>query len=107
MTNAGPIAHMSSKGPISGHILDESSFVHEPGMAILVEDHVIVKIDETESMESEFTDILVTNLEGKAVIPGLVDAHTHLLWAGDRSREISWKQKGAVIGCISLSSCPE
>ncbi len=94
LTNAGPIAHMSSKGPISGHIHDESSFVHEPGMAILVEDHVIVKIDETESMESEFTDILVTNLEGKAVIPGLVDAHTHLLWAGDRSREISWKQKG-------------
>ena len=45
-------------------------------------------------MVSEYTGIEIIDLEGKAVIPGLVDSHTHLLWAGDRSREVGWKQKG-------------
>ena len=94
LTNAGPIAHMAGNGPITGHVDDESSLVADAGMAILVEDHVIKKIGETEELESEFSNVEKLNLEGKAVVPGLVDSHTHLLWAGDRSREVSWRQKG-------------
>jgi imidazolonepropionase len=33
--------------------------------------------------------------EGRAVIPGLVDAHTHLVFAGDRSEEFARKMGGA------------
>ena len=94
LTNAGPIAHMAGDGPITGHVDDESSLVADAGMAILVEDHVIKKIGETEELESEFSNVEKLNLEGKAVVPGLVDSHTHLLRAGDRSREVSWRQKG-------------
>ena len=94
LTNAGPIAHLAGNGPIKGHVDDESSLVADAGMAILVEDHIIKKIGETEELESEFSGAEKLNLEGKAVIPGLVDSHTHLLWAGDRSREVSWRQKG-------------
>ena len=94
LTNAGPIAHLAGNGPIKGHVDDESSLVADAGMAILVEDHIIKKIGETEELESEFSDAEKLNLEGKAIIPGLVDSHTHLLWAGDRSREVSWRQKG-------------
>ena len=94
LTNAGPIAHLAGNGPIKGHVYDESSLVADAGMAILVEDHIIKKIGETEELESEFSGAEKLNLEGKAVVPGLVDSHTHLLWAGDRSREVSWKQKG-------------
>lgn len=32
---------------------------------------------------------------GKSVIPGLVDAHTHPVWAGDRSHEFAAKLAGA------------
>jgi imidazolonepropionase len=33
--------------------------------------------------------------EGRAVIPGLVDAHTHLVFAGDRADEFALKMAGA------------
>ena len=94
LTNAGPIAHLTGNGPIRGHIDDESELVAGAGLAILVEDHIVKKIGESEELETEFTGAEVFDLQGKAIIPGLVDSHTHLLWSGDRSREVSWRQKG-------------
>ncbi len=94
LVNAGPIAHMSGDGPIVGSIVDESDFVSPPGLGILVEDYTIKKIADSEELVSEFSSVDVIDLEGKAIVPGLVDSHTHLLWAGDRSREVAWKQKG-------------
>jgi|TARA_B100001540_G_scaffold232751_1_gene207019 imidazolonepropionase len=94
LTNAGPIAHLAGNGPIRGHIDDESELVAGAGLAILVEDHIVKKIGESEELETEFTGAEVFDLQGKAIIPGLVDSHTHLLWSGDRSREVSWRQKG-------------
>ena len=94
LTNAGPIAHLAGNGPIRGHIDDESELVAGAGLAILVEDHIVKKIGESEELETEFTGAEVFDLQGKAIIPGLVDSHTHLLWTGDRSREVSWRQKG-------------
>ncbi|MBJ64813.1 MAG: imidazolonepropionase [Euryarchaeota archaeon] len=94
LVNAGPIAHMAGKGQITGEIFDESKYVEEAGLAILVADDKIKKIGKTEELVSEFNNIETIDLTGKAVVPGLVDSHTHLLWSGDRSREVSWKQKG-------------
>ena len=85
---------MSGDGPIVGSIVDESDFVSPPGLGILVEDYTIKKIADSEELVSEFSSMDVIDLEGKAIVPGLVDSHTHLLWAGDRSREVAWKQKG-------------
>lgn len=31
---------------------------------------------------------------GKVVLPGLVDAHTHLIFAGSRAQEVEWKAQG-------------
>ena len=35
---------------------------------------------------------------GRAVIPGLVDAHTHPVWLGDRGPEIGRRLAGEKIG---------
>ena len=83
LTNAGPIAHLAGNGPIRGHIDDESELVAGAGLAILVEDHIVKKIGESEELETEFTGAEVFDLQGKSIIPGLVDSHTHLLWSGD------------------------
>lgn len=36
-----------------------------------------------------------TDLEGRWVTPGLVDCHTHLVWAGNRAREFELRLQGA------------
>ena len=53
--NAGPIAHLAGSGPIKGHIHDESALVSDTGLSILIEDHIIKKIAETEELKSEFS----------------------------------------------------
>ena len=52
-----------------------------------------------ESGKSNLIDLL--NVNGAAIIPGLVDCHTHLLWSGDRSNEIRLRQKGLTYQDIS------
>ncbi len=37
----------------------------------------------------------VTELDGRWVTPGLVDCHTHLVWAGNRAREFELRLEGA------------
>ena len=94
LVNAGPIAHMAGEGPVVGKIEDESAYVYQGGLAILISDFKIEKIGESEELLSEYNHVDLINLEGKAIVPGLVDSHTHLLWAGDRSKEVGWKQQG-------------
>ena len=40
-------------------------------------------------------DALVVDVEGAAVVPGFVDAHTHLVWAGERAAEYGARLAGA------------
>ena len=82
---------------------DESSIITD-GMGIVVEGQQIIKITDSASLAEEYSiqdggrtvvgDVTCYNLEGQAVVPGLVDTHTHLLWAGDRSKEVSWRREG-------------
>ncbi len=38
---------------------------------------------------------------GGTAVPGFVDAHTHVLFAGERSGELAWKAEGASYGAIA------
>lgn len=40
-------------------------------------------------------DAVIVDVEGAAVMPGFVDAHTHLTWAGDRAAEYAARLAGA------------
>ncbi len=97
--NAGPIAHMSG-----GAWNEHEEQVFPTGMAIMIVDGRIDNIQDSSEVEMEFdinrdssgttSGIKLHDLGGKAVVPGLIDAHTHLLWGGDRSNELSLKRKG-------------
>ncbi len=103
--DAGPIAHLTGKGSLKGHsMLDSEALVSPKGMGIVVQGNTIESISSSEELVDEYglpdseqpsdSEIKIISLNGNAIIPGLVDGHTHLLWSGDRSRELSWRHSG-------------
>jgi imidazolonepropionase len=60
----------------------------------VIEKGIFVKIGPTDEIESEFGRQGSISLNGRAIVPGLIDAHTHLLWGGDRSDEMRLRQRG-------------
>ena len=57
---------------------------------VLIEGSKIIRVAKhIEAPEAEIIDV-----SGKVIIPGFVDPHTHLVWAGSREHELEWKLKG-------------
>jgi len=94
-----------------GSLVDEVENLVSDCGGIVIHDDTIECIAESSELASEYltgeigvqdepilvhqgTDTTIWDISGHAVIPGFVDAHTHLLWAGDRSRDVMWQQSG-------------
>jgi len=106
--NCGEVAHLSTgddEDPLSGQrLLDRDSLVHPAGLGIMIVEGLIEKIAPSEELLSEFApwypskstigDLEVLDMRGMAVVPGFVDSHTHLLWSGDRTNELSMRLGG-------------
>lgn len=54
-----------------------------------------VKAASEQAGKWDLSDVLDIDATGKCVIPGLVDAHSHPVWAGDRCHEFHMKLAGA------------
>lgn len=61
---------------------------------MVVQNGTITAVGDRSSVEIPASAITV-DLGGRAVIPGLVDSHTHLVWAGSRVTEFAMKTEGA------------
>ena len=59
----------------------------EPAQALVIEDGIVVSHVEGPADE-------VVELDGRCVIPGFVDSHTHLVFGGDRSGEFEARMSG-------------
>lgn len=57
---------------------------------ILIEGDKIIKV--AKHIEAPGAEVI--DVTGKVVVPGFVDPHTHLVWAGSREHELEWKLKG-------------
>ena len=75
--------------------LDENESIVS-GKAIIVKDKLIENIIDSEEAIEEYksADVNFVDVSGKAIIPGLIDAHNHLLWAGDRFNEHKMRMDG-------------
>ncbi|KAG5846042.1 hypothetical protein ANANG_G00145520 [Anguilla anguilla] len=65
---------------------------------IIGNDGLLKAVGPADSIESRFEGASfekVINASGMCVIPGLIDAHTHPVWAGDRVHEFALKLAGA------------
>ena len=112
--NIGELATLSSgdvSKPLSGtKMSDREKLILDPGYSILTSKGKIAKIGPEEELLEEFAPdmesgksnlIEIIDVNGAALIPGLVDCHTHLLWSGDRSNEIRLRQNGLTYQDIS------
>jgi len=69
-----------------------------PGAAIAADHGRIVFIGFESLLPHEVTlspDATIVDAGGGAVVPGFVDAHTHVIFAGDRRRELRRRLTGA------------
>ena len=109
IVNSGELAHLclgEVREPLTGDDMsDRSSNVYPPGHGILIERGIIVQITDSQSLIAEYApgwegqrdisaELSVIDACGRAIVPGFVDSHTHLLWGGDRSSEMRLRQSG-------------
>lgn len=65
-----------------------------PGGVVVVRGASIAWVGPSERLPSEYTDARTERHEGATLMPGFVDAHTHLVWAGERSGEFDARMRG-------------
>lgn len=63
--------------------------------AVAVRDGLIVEVGPEERLRARYAAAEELDAQGCAVVPGFVDPHTHLLWAGDRAHEFEMRIAGA------------
>lgn len=62
--------------------------------AIAINNGKIVDVDKTNAILKRYDSTEVINAENRIVLPGLVDPHTHLVYAGSREDELTMKLGG-------------
>jgi imidazolonepropionase len=62
--------------------------------AVLIWDGRIAAVGETADLLAAYPQEKKLDASGKVVMPGLVDPHTHLVWAGDRAAEFEMRIQG-------------
>ncbi|PWH19868.1 MAG: imidazolonepropionase [Ardenticatenia bacterium] len=65
-----------------------------PDGAVAVDDGQIVAVGPSKQICAEYTARRQIDVYGHAVCPGLVDAHTHVVYAGDRVEEFEQRLRG-------------
>ncbi|KAM9327844.1 putative imidazolonepropionase [Pholidichthys leucotaenia] len=72
--------------------------VIENGSVVIGSDGLIKAVGPAETVRAQYPETSfdkVIDATGMCVLPGLVDAHTHPVWAGDRVHEFAMKLAGA------------
>jgi imidazolonepropionase len=69
--------------------------------AVIIKEGLIETVGQTGNIEKQFkksganhSDFDIIDARGKAVLPGFVDSHTHLVFGGYRAEEFSWRLRG-------------
>ena len=85
-----PMTEMSMKGPLQDSNL---SVLSEAG--IVIENGLVSRIGRFEDLISDHKNIQVTELpKGLIGLPGFVDCHTHICFAGTRARDFEMRNAG-------------
>jgi imidazolonepropionase len=92
--NIGQLATLAGlPGPRRGAAMRELSIIEDGAVAIA--DERIVAVGRSRDLRAAFQARDTIDAGGRAVVPGFVDPHTHLPWAGHRAAEFEMRIRGA------------
>ncbi len=80
-------------GPQRGPELGRLGLIEDG--AVLMRDEKILAVGPTNELRASYRDEPTLDASGCVILPGFVDPHTHLIWAGDRAREFEMRLEGA------------
>ncbi len=80
-------------GPQRGRALGALGLVEDGALAI--HDGRVIDAGPTADLTARYTPAATISAHGRLVTPGLVDPHTHFVWAGDRAAEFERRIGGA------------
>jgi imidazolonepropionase len=80
-------------GPQRGAALGTLGII--PDGAVLIRDGKVAAVGKTADLRKAHPDERMVDAAGHVVMPGFVDPHTHVIWAGDRAREFEMRLEGA------------
>jgi imidazolonepropionase len=97
--NAAEVVTCSGFAAKKGPEMAELSIINDG--SVLIKDGIIEAVGKSREIEQQLktagTDqsgFDIIDARGKAVLPGLVDSHTHLVFGGYRAEEFSWRLRG-------------
>src|SRR6476659_1600041 len=91
--NASQVVTLSGpRRPRVGTELSELGIIRDGGM--LIRDGKIEKVGRSDEIEKNIGDAEVVDADGRVVMPGFVDAHTHLVFAGNRLEDFERRSRG-------------
>ena len=80
-------------GPQRGQSLGTLGIIEDG--AVVVRDEKIVAVGTTAELRASYPNEPTLDASGCVLMPGFVDPHTHVIWAGDRANEFEMKMAGA------------
>ena len=83
----------ASNGPKRGAAMTDVGLIEDG--AVAVKDGEIVAVGPTDELLARYAARMIVDATGKVVTPGFVDAHTHVVYAGDRVAEFEMRIRGA------------
>jgi imidazolonepropionase len=89
-TNITQLATPTGKGPRRGKAQGELEVVRDAALA--VREGKVAWVGPRSAWRGEATEAL--DLGGRAVVPGLIDPHSHAVWAGDRLADFEASARG-------------
>ena len=96
------IALSGPNRPRLGKELSDVGIIHDGG--ILIRDGKIDIVGKSHEIEKKADDAEVVDLGGRVALPGFVDAHTHLVFAGNRLEDFERRARGETYEQIAKAS---
>ncbi len=96
MTLTGPFKQILTMDnlPLKGHLSDDQLQII-PDAGILHEHGKILEIEKFEKLKQRNPDAIVEHLDDDSVaLPGMIDVHTHICWAGSRTTDYTLRLSG-------------